>query len=94
MRHYIIAKWNEDVDKQAVLAPVKEIFEKTLEIPGVHAVNVVPCCIDRPNRYDIMIEIDMDPEALPAYDASAPHKAWKEQYGSLLSAKTIFDRED
>ena len=94
MRHYIIAKWNEGVDKQAVLAPVKEIFDRTLEIPGIHAVRVIPCCIDRPNRYDVMIEIEMDPEALPAYDVSAPHKAWKEQYGSLLAAKTIFDRED
>ena len=94
MRHYIIGKWNEGVDKQAVLAPVKEIFDRTLEIPGIRAVNVLPCCIDRPNRYDIMIEIEMDPEALAAYDKSAPHKEWKERYGSLLSAKTIFDRAD
>ena len=94
MRHYIIAKWNEGVDKQAMLAPVREIFERTLEIPGIHAVRVIPCCIDRPNRYDIMIEIEMDPEALPAYDVSAPHKEWKEQYGDLLAKKTIFDRED
>ena len=42
----------------------------------------------------IMIEIGMDREALPAYDASAPHKRWKETYGGMLSAKTIFDCED
>ncbi len=94
MKHYIIAKWNEGVDRQAVLAPVKEIFDRTLEIPGIHGVNVIPCCIDRPNRYDIMIEIDMDPEALPAYDASAPHKEWKARYGEHIAAKTIFDRAD
>ena len=94
MRHYIIGKWNEGVDKQAVIAPVKEIFERTLDIPGVRAVDVACCCIDRPNRYDIMIEIEMDTEALPAYDACAAHKEWKERYGSLLAAKTIFDRAD
>jgi hypothetical protein len=94
VRHYIIGKWNEGVDKAAVLGPVKEIFDRTLEIPGVRGVKVVPCCIDRPNRYDIMIEIEMDPEALPLYDKSAPHKEWKERYGGLLAAKTIFDRID
>ena len=94
MKHLIIAKWSEGVDKKAMLAPVKEIFDRTLEIPGIHAVSVVPCCIDRPNRYDILIEIDMDPEALSAYDASAPHKEWKDRYGNLLAAKAIFDRQE
>ncbi len=94
VKHYIIAKWNEGVNKQAMLAPVKEIFDRTLEIPGIRAVRVIPCCVDRPNRYDLMIEIEMDPEALPAYDASQPHKEWKERFGSLLFAKTIFDRDD
>ena len=94
MRHYIIAKWKEGVDRQAMLPLVKELFDRTIEIPGIHEVRVSPCCIDRPNRYDIMIEIGMDPEALAAYDACAPHREWKERYGSLLSAKTIFDRDD
>ena len=94
MKHYIIAKWNEGVDRQAGLAPVKEIFDRTLEIPGIHGVNVIPCCIDRPNRYDLMIEIDMDRDALEAYDACEPHKRWKKEYGDLLEAKTIFDSED
>jgi hypothetical protein len=94
LKHYIIAKLNEGIDRNELIAPVKEIFEETLQIPGVYSVKVMPCCIDRPNRYDIMIEIGMDREALPAYDASAPHKRWKETYGGMLSAKTIFDCED
>lgn len=93
MKHYIIAKLKEGVDRDALIAPVQEIFDGTLAIPGVHGAVVKPCCIDRPNRYDIMIEIDMDREALEAYDHSAPHKKWKEAYGDLLSAKTIFDSE-
>ena len=94
MKHYIIAKLKEGIDKNALVAPVTEIFEQTLSIPGVHGVRVIPNCIDRPNRYDLMIEIEMDPEALPAYDSSAPHKKWKETYGDMLAAKTIFDSED
>jgi hypothetical protein len=94
MRHFVIAKLKDGIDKMDLIAPVTEIFEETLKIPGIHSVKVSPCCIDRPNRYDIMIEIEMDPEALPLYDKSAPHKEWKERYGGLLAAKTIFDRID
>ena len=94
MKHYIIAKLKEGVDKNELIAPVTAIFEETLQIPGVYSVKVSPCCIDRPNRYDIMIEIGMDKDALPEYDASAPHKKWKETYGELLAAKTIFDCEE
>ena len=94
MKHYILAKWNKDCDRESLLQPVREIFEETLAIPGVHAVRLKPCCIDRPNRYDLMIEIDMDREALPLYDESAPHRKWKELYGNMLLSKAIFDSED
>ena len=94
MKHSIIAKWNEGVDKEALLAPVTEIFEGVKEVPGVHAVTVKPCCIARANRYDLMIEIDMDKEALSAYDGCAAHHKWKDTYGGMLSAKVIFDSEE
>ncbi len=94
MKHYIIAKFTEGTDPRPLLPAIRELFEKTLTIPGIHAVRVKPCCIDRPNRYDLMIEIDMEKEALPAYDSSAPHHEWKEKYGPLLQAKAIFDSED
>lgn len=91
MKHYIIVKLVEGCDKESLIAPVTEIFRETLDIPGVHDVAVKPNVIDRPNRYDIMIEIDMDKEALTAYDASRPHHVWKETYGHLVAKKTIFD---
>ena len=94
MKHYIIAKLKDGIDRKELVAPVTAIFEETLSIPGIRGVKVKPCCIDRANRYDLMIEIEMDPEALPAYDASEPHKRWKETYGSMLEAKTIFDSEN
>ena len=94
MKHYIIAKFKEDVDTAALIAPITEVFDKTLNVPGIHGVKVKPCVIARPNRYDVMIEIDMDKEALDAYDACEAHKKWKQEYGPLLQAKTIFDSED
>ena len=94
MKHYIIVKLVEGCDRESLLAPVRGIFEETLKIPGIHRVDVKPCVIDRPNRYDIMIEIDMDREALEAYDVSEPHHRWKDTYGHLVQKKTIFDSED
>ena len=94
MKHYIIAKLKDSSRKEALVEPVQALFNEALEIPGIHAVAVKPCCIDCPNRYDLMIEITMDAEALAAYDASEPHKKWKETYGDLLEKKTIFDSED
>ena len=94
MKHYIIAKLKDKEKTAEIEEPVRKLFEKTLEIPGIHGVEVKPCCIDRPNRYDLMIVIDMEKEALPVYDDSEPHKEWKELYGDMLSAKAIFDSED
>ncbi len=36
-----------------------------------------------------MICMDMDAAALPLYDASEPHRTWKETFGPLLEGKTI-----
>ena len=94
MKHFIIAKLKDSSKRAELTVPVKALFEDVLEIPGIHYVQVKPCCINSPNRYDLMIIIDMDPEALPLYDSSEPHKRWKEQYGELLESKAIFDSED
>ena len=94
MKHYIIVKLEEGIDKEALVKPVSELFNETLSIPGIHSVSVKPCVINRPNRYDLMIEIEMEPEALPAYDESSPHHRWKEEYGHMIAKKTIFDCEN
>ena len=94
MKHSILAKWNETVtDKAALLAQVRALYAAADDIPGVHGVTVHPCCIDRPNRYDLMIVLDMDKEALPNWDASDIHHRWKDEYGELLDKKAIFDYE-
>ena len=96
VKHYIIIKYKETVtkaDKERLLGEIKKLFEQTLQISGVNGVNVYPCCIDRENRYDVMIEMDMEKEALSAYDESKWHKLWKQNYAEYLEKKTIFDHE-
>ena len=93
MKHHIIVKFVEGTDADALLEPVKAIFARTLEIPGVHGLELKRNCVDRPNRYDLMIVLDMEPEALPAYDASEPHLQWKREYADRVAKKAIFDCE-
>lgn len=93
MKHHILVKFAEGTDVRALLEPVREIFAQTLSIPGIHALELKPSCSDRANRYDLMIVLDMEPEALPAYDASKPHLRWKNEYGPITEKKAIFDCE-
>lgn len=91
MKHHILVKFIEGTNVQALLEPVEQIFSETLSIPGIHALELKPSCSNRTNRYDLMIVLDMDPEALPAYDASEPHLRWKTEYGPITEKKAIFD---
>ena len=93
MRHFIIVKLKAPKEKEALAAPVKALFDQTLAIPGIHEVKLHLSCSERSNRYDMMIEIIMEPEALAAYDVSEPHRRWKQEYGSHIEAKAIFDCE-
>ncbi len=77
MRHHIIVKWNSK--EKAEPHVYQGIFKLFQEV------------IDRPNRYDLMICIDMDREALDRFDASVVHARWKEEYGGFIEQKTIFD---
>lgn len=49
--------------------------------------------MDRDNRYDVLIRLDMDREALSLYDVSAMHHRWKDEFMPLLEKKAIFDHE-
>ena len=96
MKHCIIAKFKPEVttiQKEKMYPKILELFENTRSIEGVHNVELLKNCIDRSNRYDIMIRIDMEPEALSLYDACEWHHRWKEEYGGLLEKKAIFDYE-
>ena len=94
MKHHIIVKFVDGTDVKALASPVQKIFDETLSIPGVHSVELKLSNSDRANRYDLMIVMDMDKEALPAYDVSAPHLRWKTEYGDRVAKKAIFDCEE
>ena len=91
MKHYIIVKFVEGTDVSALIEPVRAIFDRTLAIPGIHRVEVKRSNSDRANRYDLMIEMDMDQQALPVYDACEAHHYWKSAYGAMIAQKAIFD---
>ena len=94
MKHHIIVKFTEGTDVSSLIGPVREIFEETLSIPGVHQVELKVSNSDRANRYDLMIVMDMDKEALEAYDVSEPHLRWKTEYKDRIAKKAIFDCDD
>ena len=95
MKHYIIVKYNETVPDKSIMAEkVSELFNGGEDIPGIHSYRVFPNCVARDNRFDLMIEISMDADALPRWDESLLHRRWKSEFGGFVQAKTIFDRED
>ena len=79
--------------RQELLPRIRQIFSAASELEGVSGASVYPNCVARDNRYDVLIVLDMAPEALPVYDASAMHHLWKEEFGPLLAQKAIFDFE-
>ena len=72
---------------------LREIFAVAGEIPGVRGAEVYPNCVARENRYDVMIVLEMDRDALSLYDDSEMHHRWKDEFGGLLEKKAIFDYE-
>ena len=91
MKHYIIVKFKKEFDYESRIGDIKAIFDETLGIDGISAVDIRKSNSERENRYDLMIVIDMSKNALPLYDVSAPHLLWKEKYGGYIEKKAIFD---
>lgn len=92
MKHHIIVKFCEEAGDRSVLyREIGTLFQRVEELEGVHRVTLCPSCVDLPNRYDLMIIIEMEPEALAVYDKSPAHVQWKEEYSGRIAAKTIFD---
>ena len=94
MEHCILAKFKPEVtDKQALFEQIRSMFSDAEQISGIHGAKIYTNCIDRSNRYDVMIVLDMEREALTIWDDSALHHSWKETFGELLEKKAIFDHE-
>lgn len=95
MKHMIIVKANESAPAREEFAKAaEEVFKTITNIDGVHSLRVRLGLPMAANRYDFIVEIDMDKEALPAYNDSPEHHLWKEKYGGWIEKKAIFDTED
>lgn len=94
MRHCIVVKFVESVDYKKMLNEIKALFDNCKRIDGISDVRVLSNCVNRDNRYDIMIELNMSIDALKAYDECEWHRIWKDKYGKLIEKKAIFDYED
>lgn len=96
MQHHVIVKFNKTVkDKTKLADEIGKLFkgmENTVE--GVHKVSPHKNCIDIPNRYDLMIIVDMEKDALDAYVKSPIHDKWINDYPKYLESKVIMDYED
>ena len=71
-----------------ILVKWNPTVEKQAAVQAVRE-NVTP----RENRYDLMIVLDMDDDALPIWDKSSLHQKWKAEFGSRIEKKCIFDCE-
>lgn len=92
MKHCILVKFIKSFDWQSELSKIATIFD-SININGVHKTEYLVNCIDRENRYDLLIRIDMEKEALEKYDMSENHHIWKESYSKYIEKKAIFDYE-
>lgn len=97
MNHVMLAKFKPEYSKDEIrnmFEDIKSIYENAKAISGVSDVIYRTNCIDRPNRYDISVNIVMAKEALPRWDESEWHALWKKKYGETLESKCIFDYEE
>ena len=95
MKHYIIVKWNELVtDKAAMAERAEGAFAGVTALPGVTDCRVIRSCSSRPNRFDLVIAMEMTEEGLACYDASELHKRWKADFTQYFASKAVFDCEE
>lgn len=92
MKHCILVKFNKDFDWKNELDNIKRIFD-SIDVEGYHFTEYCINCVNRANRFDLLIRIDIDKEALPLYDVCPSHLEWIENYAKHVEQKAIFDYE-
>lgn len=95
MKHYIIVKLQPDLENaEEILEATRKAYASAVQIPGILKTKVHLNCVDRENRSDFMIEMEMVPGALANWDASPIHKQWKEQFSTYFASKAVIDCND
>ncbi len=94
MKHCILVKWNDTVtDKATVESDAKKLFANALSLPEIKDIHFINNCVDKENRYDFLIIIEMEKESLPIWNECDVHKKWKALFGGFIESKAIFDFE-
>ena len=102
MKHCILAKYRPEVypRRQELLPRIRQIFSAASELEGVSGASVYPNCVARDNRYDVLIVLDMAPEALPVcwrrrpsliLKRNAPADTYRTERLLLFRAVSFFD---
>jgi len=94
MKHCILVKYKESVDearKEQLRSEIQALFGQLLPMDGIYKVELIPNVTSLPNRYDLLIRIEMDSAVMSAYYETEVHRRWKREYGELLDKKAIFD---
>ncbi len=95
MKHYILVKFHDTApDKERLYPDIAQLFAGAVGMEGVRQVSLFPAVLVSEKRYDLMICIDMEREALAAFDQSSLHRLWKERFASTIAHKVIFDCEE
>ncbi|NLB91288.1 MAG: hypothetical protein GX786_08750 [Clostridiales bacterium] len=92
MNHYIIVKYLPHITrKEEMYHEIVSLFKEALQLEGIKKVEVYQASVVSDIRYDLMIHMVMEKEALPIFDHSWIHHEWKKNYAQYISHKVIFD---
>lgn len=91
MQHYIIVKFSSDYNYFEEVDKITNLFKESLKIDGVKNVDIYVSNSKLNNRHDLMIKMELTPQALVDFDNSWIHKKWKDDYSKFIETKTIFD---
>ena len=92
MKHHIIVKFTDAVtDKPALTERIAELYSAWTQYPFLTGCELIPNCVDRANRYDLMIVLTLPESDLPLWDGCELHGEWKRVFGQFVASKAIFD---
>lgn len=87
-----MVKWNETVaDKKAMAEEVYQLWCKGLENKEIRKITKHENLLEKPNRFDVMYVVELDPADMQVWVDCEPHQIWKNDYAKYVEAKAIID---
>ncbi|MCF0150329.1 MAG: hypothetical protein HUJ80_02855 [Firmicutes bacterium] len=92
MKHLVMVKWNETVaDKKALQQEVYELWCRALENKEIRKIDMHVNLLNKPNRYDVMYVVELEPQDMDVWADCQPHQIWKTDYAKYVESKAIID---